>query len=204
MDIINNQYNHLCGESGDINEHLPTLASYASECESVAELGVRGCVSSWALCKGLLDNKSEKKSLFMNDISPCDVEMLESLASEAGIKVSHQWINDLDVDLSGKTFDMVFIDTWHVYGQLVRELNKYAPVTKKYIIMHDTEVDGIIGETIRAGFDGPKQSAATGIPLDEIHKGLQPAYNEFLANNAGWVLHKHYTNNNGLTILRRI
>jgi hypothetical protein len=198
MDIINNQYNHLCGESGDINEHLPTLASYASECESVAELGVRGCVSSWALCKGLLDNKSVK------NISPCDVEMLESLAAEAGIEVSHQWINDLDVDLTGKTFDMVFIDTWHVYGQLVRELNKYAPVTNKYIIMHDTEVDGIIGETIRAGFDGPKQSAATGIPLDEIHKGLQPAYNEFLANNADWVLHKHYTNNNGLTILRRI
>ena len=32
----------------DINEHLPTLHDYASKCESVLELGVRGVISSYA------------------------------------------------------------------------------------------------------------------------------------------------------------
>ena len=204
MNIIQDHYNYLCGQTGDINEHLPTLASYASKCESVAELGVRGCVSSWAFCKGLLENGSTNKSLFMNDIQECDVSLLESVASETGINVTYQWINDLNVNLSEKKFDLVFIDTWHIYGQLKRELAKYAPVTNKYIIMHDTEVDGIDGETIRCGWNPQEQSATSGIPVDEIVKGLRPAVNEFLDNNNDWVLDIHYTNNNGLTVLRRI
>lgn len=232
--IIQDHYNYLCGQTGDINEHLPTLASYASKCESVAELGVRGCISSWAFCKGLLENGSTKKSLFMNDIQECDVSLLESVASETGIDITHQWINDLNVNfdklvhtrrvpeavettqLSPNTldseptlsahmplFDLVFIDTWHIYGQLKRELAKYAPVTNKFIIMHDTEVDGIYGETIRCGWNPHEQSANTGIPVDEIVKGLRPAVNEFLEYNDDWTMDKHYTNNNGLTILRR-
>jgi len=44
---------------------------------------------------------------------------------------------------------LVFIDTWHVYGQLKRELAKYAPLTKKYILMHDTTVDEWVGESVR-------------------------------------------------------
>ena len=204
MNIIENHYNYLCNQSGDINEHLPTLAEYASKCETIAELGVRGCVSSWAFCKGLLQNGSYKKELFMNDIQPCDVYMLESVALETGIKTSTEWINDLNVDLNNRKFDLVFIDTWHIYGQLKRELAKYAPATNKYIIMHDTEVDGIYGETIRCGWNAHQQSAQTGIPVDEILKGLKPAVEEFLVDNPDWMMHKHYTNNNGLTILIRI
>ena len=48
MDYIKNKYNHLSNKPSDINEHLPTLYNYATKCESVIELGVRGCVSSWA------------------------------------------------------------------------------------------------------------------------------------------------------------
>jgi hypothetical protein len=148
----------LCGQTGDINEHLPTLAQYESKCESVAELGVRGCVSSWAFCKGLLENGSTNKSLFMNDIQECDVSLLESVAADSGIDISYQWINDLNVNLSDIRFDLVFIDTWHIYGQLKRELAKYAPVTNKYIIMHDTTVDEWMGETIRVGWNAVEQS----------------------------------------------
>jgi hypothetical protein len=70
--------------------------------------------------------------------------------------------------------------------------------------MHDTEVDGIDGETIRCGWNPQEQSINTGIPVDEIVKGLRPAVDEFLENNNDWTLDKHYTNNNGLTVLRRI
>jgi hypothetical protein len=203
MDIIYNHYDYLCKTTGDINEHLPTLAQYASECETVAEFGVRGCVSSWAFCVGLLKNSSSKKSLFMNDIEQCDVSVLKSIVGDAGIHAEHAWINDLELDTGDKRFDLVFIDTWHVYAQLKRELAKYAPIANKYIIMHDTEIDGIYGETIRNGWNAQEQSRETGFPVEEINKGLMPAVNEFLASNNNWTLHKHYTNNNGLTVLKR-
>ena len=54
--------------TSDINEHLPTLCRYAQECDSVFETGVRGCISSWALTYGLLNNKNEtQKTLLLND-----------------------------------------------------------------------------------------------------------------------------------------
>ena len=73
MDIIKHIFSLLCQNiykngSSDIMEHLPTLYKYATECESVLELGVRGCVSSWAFLKGLHDNEKERKYLFLNDI----------------------------------------------------------------------------------------------------------------------------------------
>jgi len=82
--------------STDIQEHLETLYKYSSQCNSVFETGVRGCISSW-------------------DIN--------------------------------------------------------------------------------------QQSISTGIPVDEIYKGLWLAITEFLENNSNWYLIERFTNNNGLTII---
>lgn len=55
------------------------------------------------------------------------------------------------------------------------------------------------------GLDTEKQSIDTGIPIDEITRGLWPAVEEFLAEHENeWKLHERYTNNNGLTILKRV
>jgi hypothetical protein len=70
--------------------------------------------------------------------------------------------------------------------------------------MHDTTVDELYGETLRVGWDANKQSKETGIPVDEITKGLWPAIEEFLEEHPEWNLEKRYTNNNGLTILSRV
>ena len=69
--------------------------------------------------------------------------------------------------------------------------------------MYDTTVDERDGETLRTGMNGREQSRVTGIPLEEIHKGLMPAVNEFLDSNKDWYLKERFTNNNGLTILER-
>jgi hypothetical protein len=90
-----------------------------------------------------------------------------------------------------------------VYGQLKRELTKFSKITNKYIIMHDTTIDGIEGETIRVGWDANKQSAESGIPVEEIRKGLIYAVNEFVHDNPDWYVKDVFTNNNGLTILAR-
>lgn len=205
MQTILDNYRQHSESTGDINEHLPTLARYASECESIIELGVRGCISSWAFCKGLLDNNKPIKKMFLNDITVCDIESLlcATKSPDVNIDVTYQWINDLLVDTSCLETDLTFIDTWHVYAQLKRELEKYSKITKKYIIMHDTEVDANYGETIRCGWNAEEQSRETGFPVEEINRGLIPAVVEFLENNPEWTMHEHYKNNNGLTILQR-
>jgi hypothetical protein len=70
--------------------------------------------------------------------------------------------------------------------------------------MHDTEIDGIRGESARDGHNMQQQSEQFGIPVEEINKGLWPAVEEFLAEHPEWVLHEKYVNNNGLTVLRRV
>ena len=75
--------------------------------------------------------------------------------------------------------------------------------TNKYIILHDTTVDEIYGETVRLGLDANKQSQESGLPVDEINKGLWPAVEEFLETNTEWYIKERFVNNNGLTILAR-
>lgn len=202
MDIVEDKYRMLCKKRSDINEHLPTLYDYASKCESVLELGVRGVISSYAFIYGLLNNNSSKKKILLNDIVKCNIEDILKETEGLDIDVKYEWINDLELEI-GENYDLTFIDTWHVYGQLKRELKKFSEVTNKYIIMHDTTVDERDGETLRTGMNGREQSRVTGIPLEEIHKGLMPAVNEFLDSNKDWYLKERFTNNNGLTILER-
>jgi hypothetical protein len=203
MEYIEQKYKMLCMIPSDINEHLPTLYKYSMDCESVIELGVRGCVSSWAFIYGLLKNNKPTKKILLNDIDKCDISELLSHTQNMGVTIDYQWKNDLELDITTNV-DMVFIDTWHVYGQLKRELNKFSKITNKYIIMHDTIVDGIYGETLRVGLDANKQSAESGFPIDEITRGLQPAIDEFLENNRDWILIDVYENNNGLSVLKRL
>ena len=200
------KYNYVCSTPSDINEHLPTLYNYALKCDSILELGVRGCISSWAFLKGLQDNKNgnKRKSLFLNDIEECNIDDLLNVSRDLNIVVDYKWINDLDLDFKERTFDLTFIDTWHIYGQLKRELAKFSLLTKKYIILHDTTVDAIKGETIRLGLDSKKQSLESGYPIEEIECGLQKAINEFLFVNREWRQKEVFENNNGLTVLERI
>ena len=207
---IENTYISLCNVSSDINEHLPTLYTYAKNCNSVLELGVV-CVSSWAFTHGLLSNHNnmpEKKYHVLNDTTCCDVQDL--LHKSFGLDINHKciWKNNLELDfesdLESRSFDLLFIDSWHVYGQLKRELNKYNTIINKYIIMHDTEVDKIYGESIRRNWDVNTQSIQSGIPAEEITKGLSFAIYEFLQTHPEWKVKEQLTNNNGLTILERI
>ena len=202
LKYLNIKFNILVKTESDINQHLQVLSNYAEKCESIFETGVRGVISSWALLKGLNSSKSESKYFLMNDIEECDVSEINQISSKLGVKIEWIWKNNLDLDLNRK-FDLIFIDTWHVYGQLKRELEKFSLISKKYIILHDTTLDGVIGETTRNGWDARKQSIESGYTVEEIKKGLWPAVVEFLENNSDWVLLEKFTHNNGLTILGR-
>ncbi len=140
--------------------------------------------------------------MLLNDISPCNIQSFLDNVKNTEISANYIWKNNLELNLNER-YDLTFIDTWHVYAQLIRELNKFSKITNKYMILHDTTVYGIKGETIRKNMDALAQSKMTGFPINEIKKGLQFAVNDFIKNNSDWYVKEVFTNNNGLTILAK-
>lgn len=190
---------HSC----DIREHLDFLCDISKSCESILECGVRRVFSSVAFAKGLSENKKPVKRLHCCDIvkSP-NVSEFEILCKKHGYDFRFYEMSDLDIPMV--EYDMIFIDTWHVYAQLKRELEKFHPYAKKYIVLHDTEVDGIYGESLRLSSDIAQQSQESGYPIEEIMKGLQFALKEFLDLHPEWRVKHHFSHNNGLTVLERM
>jgi cephalosporin hydroxylase len=199
--MLDDSYQEKRTIPSDINEHLPTLKEYASKCSSVVECGVRGIVSSHAFANGLrgvVNNSFVMIDPYVSD----EIGGFIKMCKDEGVNAS--FVHQSDLECALVETDLLFIDTWHVYGQLKRELARWNSSVKKYIIMHDTTVDEWVGETIRNGWDADKQSAETGFPKSEIMRGLWPAVEEFLAEHPEWKIEKRYTNNNGLTILARV
>lgn len=194
----------------DINEHINTLYKYGRESDSVIECGVRTAISTWAFFRGLYDRGTSdgydlsQLSLVGVDLKyDSQIGVIQELSATLGLPYTFYEGSDLDYPIKAPV-DTVFIDTWHIYGQLKRELKKYAPYTKKWLILHDTTVDAMFGESIRSRSDIAKQAKESGFTPEEIAMGLWPAVEEFLAANPDFVLEHRYMNNNGLTVLRRV
>lgn len=203
METILANYLRCIRTVSDIYEHLPKLLELSVKCESIAEMGVRDVVSTWAFLYGLCLNQKQQKHLVCVDLyKPSCLYDLQILSASCGIEFEFHQGNSASMILP--VVDMMFIDTWHVYAHLKRELEFHHPKVRKYIVLHDTEVDKIIGESIREGLDIDKQCRDYGYPRHEIMMGLSFAVEEFLEKHPEWKLNKHYPNNNGLTILERI
>lgn len=198
-EALDEQYRIHANDPSDINEHLPTLYDLSKQCSSVAELGVRGMVATWAFLKGLKDSTVEGEKSYQGvDLEGPPAEKLEiakNLSQGVGIKFSFQKANDLVVDLG--EVDLVFIDTLHTYCHLSKELEKFAPKTKKFIAMHDTSDPW-------GNADEPNYTAVDTQGCDPNKKGLWPAVEDFLKKHQNeWELLKRYENNHGLTVLKR-
>lgn len=200
MSFIEKTYVKNCMNPSDINEHLPTLNKYAAECLHVTECGVRGAVSCYALANGIKGKEGAK--IVLVDLDECQaIENFLEICDYETVKATFYKEDDLTCPIENT--DLLFIDTWHIYGHLKRELARWHSYVKKYIILHDTTVDGEFGESLRLGWNILEQSKATGIPVEEIAKGLWPAVEEFLKEHPEWTLKERFTNNNGLTVLVR-
>ena len=198
--MLKSRYDAKCKIPCDINEHLPTLLRYAKECDSITECRVCNIVSSYAFAHGLLGNPNGVFKM-VDPYRSHNIDMFTDMCEREGIRV--KYFQDSDLTCPCEETDLLFIDTWHVYAQLKRELNHWHSHVKKYIVMHDTTVDEWYGESVRGNFDIAKQSRESGFPPEEITKGLWPAITEFLDAHPEWQLKERFTNNNGLTILMR-
>lgn len=198
--MLSSRYEALVRQPSDINEHLPTLRSYASSCTHVTECGVRSAVSSYAFATALKTTPGAKLVQVDPEWHP-NIEAFQTACRAEGLHTLFHKQSNLECPL--EETDLLFIDTWHVYGHLKRELARWHPYVRSYILLHDTTVDEWQGETIRNRWDAHRQSRDTGIPVEEILRGLWPAVTEFLSAHPEWTLHERFTHNNGLTVLKR-
>jgi hypothetical protein len=185
--------NQIYQTPSDINEHIPTLLEYASECDTITEMGVRAITSTWAFLgaapKRLISYDIENPSKW-----GADINLVYKVAEQYGLHYEFHKQNVLKLNI--EETDLLFLDTWHAYDQLKAELELHSSKAKKYIIMHDTTSYEFRDEPLTS------ENAWEGAP--PTGKGLWLAVTEFLESNNEWELHKRYTNNNGLTILKRI
>jgi len=179
---IDKIYDYHCNDNSDINEHLPTLKRYTELCDTVIEMGVRTVVSTWAFLAG-----KPKKLTSIDIVDPLkynvSMDSIRALAKENDTEFKFLLEDTTKIDL--EECDLLFIDTWHVYEQLKKELELHGDKAKKYLIFHDTTTFAHRGET-------------------QGHVGLKPAIDEFLQQNSHWKVKEVFTNNNGLTILERV
>ena len=160
----------------DINEHIMLLSTLSTN-KKVVEFGVRNGSSTIGLLYG------RPISLDSYDLNECGrIEDITIMAEELNVKFNFHIGDSRKIDIDNA--DILFIDTLHTEEQLITELNLHADKISEKIIMHDTSTFGINGE----GGEG----------------GLICAIETFLDNNPQWKIEKIYTNNNGLTVLRRV
>lgn len=178
---IKNLYNQFMGKTNsDIREHLPTLIKYGKEVNTITEFGVRWGESTVAW---LLSNP-EKFTCYDIKIIPRLKNYLllyDEYAKNNNIDFNFIQADTLEIEIENT--DILFIDTLHVYEQLIKELRIHHEKVNKYIILHDTQTYGNVGE------DGSKP-------------GLMKAVEELISETE-WKAKEVYKNNNGLTILEK-
>jgi len=191
----------------DITEHVYTLIEYGKKCKHITEMGVRYGYSTRSFLF------AQPKKLISIDFSQWlslhQAGMIDPLETGTGNiqytkykefykdVVDFQFILENSTKVDIEPTELLFIDTFHHGDCLTIELNKHGNKASKYIILHDTETFG------RNGQDDPSGTffikGTTGGP----GTGLMDALEQWLSQNPIWYISKHFTNNNGLTILER-
>ena len=186
--LIRDNYQQACKTPSDINEHLEVLYDLAKECTHITEMGVRSVVSTWAF---MYRNPSVLIGIDLH------IHPNINIALNAYPKWKFIQADTLKIDI--EPTDLLFIDTLHIYSQLKKELFKHGYKAKKYIVLHDTTTYGASDEPTDWQTPEIMENYQT-----ENKKGLMPAVNEFLETYKNWYIYRQYTNNNGLTILKRL
>ena len=160
-----------------VKPHIDIFVEYASQCNSITELGIDSACSTLAFL-----NSGCKKVYSYNVVTTPNAIKVKEAANEDG--VFFKLINKDNLKLKIKKTDLLFIDTDHWYGQIKAELEHHHKRVNKWIMMHDTETFGLVNP-----FDG--------------RPGMKAAIYEFLEEYPEWEIKEHYDIGHGLTVLER-
>lgn len=173
-------YTFYCKTKSDCYEHLPIYLEYGKKVKHITEFGVRTGRSTiaWLMAKPktliCCDLKIHKNLL---------IDLYKKWAKESEINFNFIINDSLQINI--EPTDLLFLDTIHTYTQVKQELELHHEKVRNYILLHDTVTYGKVG-------------------MDNKKPGLIQAISEFITLNYSWEIDKVYTNNNGLTILKRI
>jgi len=170
----------LCQDTrSDIHEHLPTLLNYGKLVDHITEFGVRNGQSTFAWWY------ASPKTLRCYDINHCNVHhQLMACVGDKPYIADYKFFQANVLEIEIEETDLLFIDTYHTYGQLSKELALHGNKARRYLIFHDTVTFGEQGE-------------------DGKEPGLMAAIDEFMLENPHWWFLEIFSNNNGLTVLER-
>jgi len=172
---IDKMYTALCKKKSDIFKHLPDLKRYSSMSQHVTEFGVRKGNSTVALLAG------QPKKLVSYDVKPkINYRMLQGLAKPTDFVLIVENVLDVTIEPT----DFLFIDTYHTYTQITKELKLHGNIPKKFLAFHDTRTYGFKGE-------------------DNKRPGIKAGIDEFLKSNPHWKVDLVKRNNNGFIVLKR-
>lgn len=175
------EFESLVRCKSDINEHLPTLARYAKECNHITEFGVREWVSTRAILFAIQDNPDAEFHAYDKKLLNI-AYLIHQTALDRGIKMKLiEW--DVLESIIDDT-DMLFIDTLHNWMQVFNELVFHADKVRKYILFHDTV-------TFREKWETEEY-------------WLKYWMERFLENHPERKVREVFTNNNWLTVWERV
>ena len=193
-EIIMRKFQELSNIPSDINEHLETFRRYTEECDIVIEMGVRKIVSTWAFLAG---NPKKLISLDLYNPTHFGGNLQEVYDAVSTTDIDFSFVEQDSLIYNIDTCDLLFLDTWHDFLQLKKELTRHHNRVNKYIIFHDTVSYGYSDEDLN--ISGLENEIETNLP-----KGLCAAIEEFLFHNKNWIMWEKKPNNNGITVLKRI
>jgi predicted O-methyltransferase YrrM len=162
----------------DINEHLPMLYFLAQQCDHVTEFGVRTGASTLAFLHGLQGRPATLRSYDIND----QYGVQDSLTRWTRVEWTFSICSTLSITRIEPT-DLLFVDTLHNYDQVRQELALHGDAARRWIVFHDTETFGTVG--------------------DDGGRGINQAIDEWLQAKPEWRIVYRTHRNNGLTVIER-
>ena len=162
----------------DINEHLPMLYFLAQQCDHVTEFGVRTGASTLAFLHGLQGRPATLRSYDIND----QYGVQDSLTKWTRVEWTFSICSTLSITRIEPT-DLLFVDTLHNYDQVRQELALHGDAARRWIVFHDTETFGTVG--------------------DDGGRGINQAITEWLEAKPEWRIVYRTHRNNGLTVIER-
>src|SRR5665648_420687 len=126
--LIDLKYTVHCKTKSDINEHVQTMYNYAKLSNSILELKRNHSISTWVFLKGLKDRTETPNTstnfIVVDTVLPMESDTLKEVAPliHCDLKFIQlaEHLKQPIPEVYNSRFDLLFIDTWHVYGQLKR------------------------------------------------------------------------------------
>lgn len=160
----------------DIHEHLCVLRQIAERYPGGAEILELGTRQGKSTTAFLA---ASPKRIVSVDIDWSNLHpVLRDLPTNNWLRLEQDSRQALQMGM----FDILFVDTMHNEKHVRAELDVHLKHCRDRVIFHDTETNKTLG--------------------DDGGEGIWKPIEELLSGE--WSLEKHYANNNGLTVIRRV